>query len=207
MTTAPRRGLTLIVCAAGLLTVAACQWLPLGYQRRGEIEGLPGAVRVSEGSTSFPDMFRQADQYLGDQDFVQAERVYREIVALEPDGASGYIGLAAALFFQDRVEEARQAYLRALELEPDSVSARIGLGSVAQQQGDAAAAERYYAEALALEPRAAEAHWGMALALEALGRYDQAAAHWMRFLALAPDSQLVARANAKLKELRTLRDR
>jgi tetratricopeptide (TPR) repeat protein len=185
--------ITVLLPSCGLLDVQTA---------RREVESLPGAVLLPEESTSLPGMFELALGHLSRHDFEQAEEVYREIIAVEPEKPAGYVGLGSSLLYQDRLQEAGQAYERALSLSPDSILARIGLGSVALMRDDYATAERFYAQALEIDRNLADAHWGMALALDRLGRGQEALLHLVRFLALAPDSQLAEDARNLMTEIR-----
>jgi tetratricopeptide (TPR) repeat protein len=172
------------------------------HSDREEIEGLPGAVRISEGSSSVVMLYEEAAEHLSNHEFKEAEEVYRKILEIEPDKANGYIGLGSSLIYQDRIDEAYGAYSEALRLSPESVSVQIGLGSISYLYGDYQISESYYARALELDPDQPDAHWGRALALEMLGRDTEAIHHLEEFIRLAPDSQQIEEAQRMLDEIR-----
>ncbi len=170
---------------------------------REEIEGLPGAVKISEGRSSLVTLYEDAAEHLSNQEFKEAEEIYRKILEVEPDKANGYIGLGSSLIYQDRLDEAYEAYLEAQRLSPESVAVQIGLGSIFYLYGDYQVSERYYAKALELDPTQPDAHWGRALALEMLGRGKEAIHHLEQFILLAPDSQQLDEAQRMLDDIRT----
>ncbi len=181
-----------------LLVNGACS--TLRGSGRHEIDTLPGGVTYSDFSSSVPELFVSAREFLELGEFAEAEATYRQIIAAEPDSPHGYIGLGASLYYQDRLADAREAYLQATQLSPPSAMAFIGLGSAAYSQGDFQTAQRAYAAALDLDDTIADAHLGMGLALGELEQYDAAITHLERFLEFAPDTQQRASLQALIAE-------
>src|SRR5205085_938645 len=62
-------------------------------------------------------------------DVAGAERVYRQVVAAQPNHAAAWCYLGMACHDQDRFEEAIAAYQRAVELKPDLTVAFNNLGN------------------------------------------------------------------------------
>ena len=125
-------------------------------------------ARAAKGRGSNPEAHRlclQARHFVDRNSEVGYSRgiaLYREALALEPDNALAWSGLAYALWFQGAFgwasiasasAEAREAVRRALELEPGLSEAHASLGQL--QFGvdwDWAAARASYARALELAP-------------------------------------------------------
>lgn len=182
------------------LALSACSGV--AESGRTEIEGLPGAFTYSKGRTANVDLFQDAGDLLANHHFEAAESVYRQIISLEPENESGYVGLGSSLFFQERYDEARQAYEAAARLAPESAEAFVGLGSVASRTGDLVGAADHYSRALDLDEHSADAHWGLALALVAQGDPERAISHLERVIELVPGSTLADLAKSKLEDLR-----
>lgn len=87
---------------------------------------------------------------LRDKDLLEAERIFREAVAQQPESATAWSELARALSFQGKLDEAVEAANFALEINPEGVIALGVLSRVAEARGDVA-------KAAALRQRAAEA--------------------------------------------------
>ena len=87
----------------------------------------------------------------------EAARIYRQVVAEEPENADIWCLLGVARRAMGDIEGAGHAYREALRLRPGFVEARINLGNVLVHQGKPAEAEVCYREVLRLRPNHAEA--------------------------------------------------
>jgi protein O-GlcNAc transferase len=119
--------------------------------------------------------------------FAEAEGLYRQALAIEPNLAEAQIGLAAILFQTGRLEEAVAASRRALILRPNSFEACNTLGialSSLHRQEEALAA---YSQALTIQPNNATVYYNAAASLNRLGKRDQAAGALQRAIELKPD--------------------
>ncbi len=99
------------------------------------------------------DLFDQAIALHQRGDLVQAERLYQQILLLEP-GAFGprhMLGVIRAQ--QGRADDAIALIAAALKLNPQVASAWINLGNVQNASGRAEDAVESYRRALAIEPR------------------------------------------------------
>jgi len=66
---------------------------------------------------------------------VEAEKLYRQTLALRPQFAEAHSGLAVMLFLQGRKEEAVVAFRKALEIAPDDVGTLYKLGNLLLREG------------------------------------------------------------------------
>ncbi len=64
------------------------------------------------------------------QDFVQAERLYKQVLHRYPDNRDAMLGLAAIAMYQDRDSVARHYYKRVLKTHPGDNVARVTLQSL-----------------------------------------------------------------------------
>jgi len=87
----------------------------------------------------------------------RAEAAYRELCRLDPERRAGPMGLARALSFQKKVDEAIATLRAWLGRHPEDVEARLKLAESLYVQDDLAAAEAMLAEVLAVEPGRVEA--------------------------------------------------
>jgi DNA-binding winged helix-turn-helix (wHTH) protein/Tfp pilus assembly protein PilF len=131
-------------------------------------------------------------------DLARAKRTLQEAIALEPQYAPAWAGLASAEWLlavaarptvTPDVAPVRDAALRALELDPGLAEAHVRLAGYLQHVGNHREADRHLERALALEPANA-----LVLAVSAghaasAGRLDEAVALQRRALESAPLSQ------------------
>ena len=129
------------------------------------------------------------------EDFRKSIDYFNRAIALDPNYAKAYAGLADsyALYFDyvsDSSAETRvngtDAALRALSLNEGSAEAHASLGLLMQQGWDFAGSERELKRAIDLDPEYAEArHWYGQL-LRCLGRFDDMLAEYRRAVELEP---------------------
>ena len=125
---------------------------------------------------------------------------YQAAIALDPDYADAYAGLAAAhTLAQNYVgtpsavvqPKARAAALKALALDPGSAEAHAVLGSVAESGYDWSTAVGEYRQAIALNPNYATAHHWLSNDLTMQGRLAEARAEIRRAGELDPLSLII----------------
>jgi tetratricopeptide (TPR) repeat protein len=134
--------------------------------------------------------WRQAAMYR------DAETLWRDTIARNPESWLAYINLGTELTNQNRFPEAIDAFGNALRLKPDYEQARrdlaaahIVLGtSLSQTAEQAPEAIRHFREALRLDPRNEKAHLTLGnLLLDVPGQTDQAIAEYEAAVRIKPD--------------------
>ena len=117
-------------------------WLKKIFDARktAQVESTPGTAEKARG-----------DEFLAQRNWGEAERCYREAIALAPQYAKAHNNLGFVLSRQDRIDAARESLQRALELDPANPDTHYTLGTLAApdiQRFDEA--RGYFAEALRL---------------------------------------------------------
>ncbi|SEI45169.1 winged helix-turn-helix domain-containing tetratricopeptide repeat protein [Frateuria terrea] len=121
---------------------------------------------------------------------------FRKAIAIDPDYAPAYAGVADAyrslaggsLTFKEALPKARAAAVKALQLDPSLAEAHQALAGVNLYLGDWPGAEREFRQALALNPNYALAHEGYAAYLASMGKLDEAVKQDERAVDLDPFS-------------------
>jgi TolB-like protein/DNA-binding winged helix-turn-helix (wHTH) protein len=132
------------------------------------------------------DLYLQGNYYvvdgehgLSDEEKRKAADYFQQAIALEPNFAPAYIGLANAhslllLGSSGDLAIRREAAERAFALDPNSSDALIILGEISWTHDfDWPGAEKEYRQAVALNPNSASAHEGLGFFLGAMGRLDE----------------------------------
>jgi protein O-GlcNAc transferase len=119
--------------------------------------------------------------------FADAEKIYRQILAENPDHAAtlhllGVLGVQLG-HFATAADLIRRAIARAM----DSAVAHYDLGNALQNMGRFSEAIDSYRKATALDPAYAEAHNNLGIALRSIGQSDAAAASYRQAIALNAD--------------------
>jgi tetratricopeptide (TPR) repeat protein len=151
---------------------------------------------------------RDHEERRDETNLAQAIVQYERVIALQPDFAAAYAGLArawlergiwGAIEFRQSEAPARNAALKALKIDPNSADAHAVVGHVsAFYDSDWQKAEREYRRAIEFDPNSVYAHRYFAATLEALGRFPEAIDEAQRALALGPVSSLLESVYARL---------
>ena len=141
--------------------------------------------------TGFPpspdQVFAQAAAHHQAGRLTEAERLYRQVCAADPDHVAALHRLGVVAHQLGR-PDAPDILARAVALRPDVAEAHNDLGVVLGARGRLAEAAAAFERAAALRPDYAEAHANLGGALRRLGRTEEAVAHYERVAALAPNS-------------------
>jgi predicted O-linked N-acetylglucosamine transferase (SPINDLY family) len=121
------------------------------------------------------------------EQFVEAERYYREAVRLDPQCATARNALGSSLLSQGRNEEALAEFRAAMRLDPEDALNHIHASAALQQEGKMDAALASLDEALRLDPNNADAYNNIAMIRNEQGRRDEAEAAARRAIELRPD--------------------
>jgi len=116
----------------------------------------------------------------------EAEALYAQILAIDPNNAETYSNLGMILKDRGELPEATACYRKTLALKPDHAPAHHNLGTVFEDQGDLAESIKCYRRALAYDPDLAPAHNNLGNALRDQGRLDEAVVSYRRSLELTP---------------------
>jgi tetratricopeptide (TPR) repeat protein/mono/diheme cytochrome c family protein len=125
------------------------------------------------------------------EEYADAEKEFRALLAACPEDAESRSGLGVALQGAGRRDEAAHEFSRALELDAGDFTALLNLGSLAAEAGRADAAAKLLEAALRVSPDSAEAHEKLASVYGQQGRLDEALAQLRSAAALAPSDAKV----------------
>jgi tetratricopeptide (TPR) repeat protein len=117
----------------------------------------------------------------------EAERLYGEVLAKDPNHIEGHILKGTVMFAHDKRQEAFAALTRAVELNPQRVESLMSLALYHRQLGEMAKAEDVYKRALSINDRSALVHLEYAKFFVSQNRLDLAEAEFRR--AVEVDSQ------------------
>ena len=124
-----------------------------------------------------------------------AEDMYRRAIALDPNYALAYAGLADCSVFraqdqgggEEAVAQADAASKRALELDPNSAEAHSSRGLTLSHQHRYAESQVEFEEAMRLDPTFYEAPYFYGRTLQSQGKLHEAAKMYERAVAIRPD--------------------
>jgi tetratricopeptide (TPR) repeat protein len=124
--------------------------------------------------------------YFRANQFAEAERCFRAVVATDPRLGMGYYMLGVALNFLGKWDAAGQAFRSALAVDPKLARAHVGLGSMLERQGRIDEAEAHLRHAIALDPQLDLGALALAELLRGEGRLREARTLYEAVLARSP---------------------
>jgi tetratricopeptide (TPR) repeat protein len=116
-----------------------------------------------------------------------AERLYRLVLASEPEHFDGLHGLGVLLLQRNAAQEALAPLEKAVALDPRSAAAHNDLGMAIATVGRPVDAIAHFEKAIALDPQFATAHNNLGNALKAEDRTGEAIRHFKEAIALRPE--------------------
>ena len=147
-----------------------------------------------------PEGFEHVMPHLTVKNAAHMIEFYKKAIALDPNYALAYAGLAETYrrlpFGADTApaeafEPARAAALRAIQIDPGLAEGHAGIGWVKfWYEWDWPGAEKAFRRAIALNPSVWEAHLGLGHLLSSLGRGDEGFPHIQRARELDPMSMI-----------------
>jgi tetratricopeptide (TPR) repeat protein len=139
-------------------------------------------------STTKTGLFAEALAHHQSGRLSDAERLYRNVLALEPSHADSLHLLGVIAGQTQRHDLAIDLINQAIAINGNAAPYHANLGNVLVDQGRADAAIACYRRAVALKPDYAGAHNSLATVLHDRGELEEAVACYFRAIALAPNN-------------------
>ena len=137
---------------------------------------------------SVAELLKQAEDAFGQQNYTQAESIYRQIIKNNPNHAESYLWLGTALSIQGKLDEAITSLRQAIQLDPKSAIAYHSLGNALRNQGKLDEAIASYRQAIQLNPKSAIAYYSLGNALSDQGKLEEAITNFRQAIQLDPKS-------------------
>ena len=116
-----------------------------------------------------------------------AERHYRNILAIDPNHVSSLQSLGFVMHQVGRNDAAAELISKACRLDPTASEAHYNLGIVLMDQGKLVDAAKSFRRAIAISPNLIEAHQNLGIVLTAQGKLREAVVCYQTVLTLRPD--------------------
>jgi len=116
----------------------------------------------------------------------EAERLYREAIALDPWLAIAYTNLGNIRFRRQDGTHAEELYKKALEIDARQPEAQYNLGYVMLERGEPDASIPLFLGAIESDPKFSDAYFNLAMAYEQVGESQKARPYWKSYIMLEP---------------------
>lgn len=134
-------------------------------------------------------LIQQAQAFEFEEKYLEAERIYRQLLEDMPDSPASYVNLAIVQARQNRFDQAIATLDLGIARIPDSEILLVRLGHTYLVTGRVKEALATMEKVLVLNPQNVDALTVCAGALEATGRKDEARVYYERALAIEPESR------------------
>ena len=152
------------------------------------VSPLAGGATVSAAVSSRNEICdATADYFLGIEDYPEAAKLHRILVAAHPDDALAHYHLGFAYGMLGRHTDELAEYRQAVSLGLKQWDLFLNLGLVYLEDGNTDAATGALATAVALGPGHAEAHFNLGLVYERRGKLAEARREMLTSLRLDPN--------------------
>ena len=129
-------------------------------------------------------LWQQGETAQAQKKYLEAERIWRQIIQLDPNSAVAFSNLCAALFRQNKLDEAPIFCQKALALDPKLPETYNNLGNVLYNQKKLTEAEEMYRRAIALDDQYVPAYYNLGNVLYDQKKLKEAEEMYRRALAL-----------------------
>lgn len=124
---------------------------------------------------------------MADSDMSQAQRLFRQVLALDPNNAQANMRLGVMEMWARNYPKAQELFVRSLEADPKDPLTLNNLGLCRHEQGAVTEALSLYQQALDISPENAEVRINFARALLHVKETDRALEEATRAVAMAPE--------------------
>ena len=138
-------------------------------------------------STSLAEMLNQASQYHQSGQYQDAEKIYQQVLQVEPDHPDANHLLGVLAYQAGQYTSAAQLISKAILNDGNQAPYYNNLGLALQAQGDNAKSEILFRQAVALDVNYAEAYSNLGITLEHLGRLEEALVEYQKAISVSPD--------------------
>lgn len=160
----------------------------LGYVGVGaRVEAPTGDLPDPKSRIAMRNALQEGEGLLRAGRFADADAVFAQVLATDPDNRFALLRRGIALLRQGRFEIAEEALAHAVRVEPQRAEARYAYADVLMRRQNFAAAAEQWAALAELQPRRKEAWFNLAAALDAAGEKERAKAARETFERLAAE--------------------
>ncbi len=142
---------------------------------------------MKKENLSIGNKFKLALQNQNKKNLIFAEKLYKEILQIEPNHLESICYLATIFAQTKRINLAKNFFLKAIEINPNNPRINNNLGNIFLQLGEKHKALKYFEKSIKLKPNYADAYLNLGLAFKSLGKYEQATSFFEKAIKVQPE--------------------
>ncbi|MEH2057468.1 MAG: tetratricopeptide repeat protein [Nostoc sp.] len=133
------------------------------------------------------ELFQLAVQHHRANRLDEAEQLYRQVIAKQPDYSEALYALGMLAQHKGELQEAQKHLSAASQVQPNSVKIWFSLGNLLQAQGQLPEAEAAYQKAIVLRPDAGTIYNNLGYTLQQQSKWSEAIASYQKALEFQPN--------------------
>ena len=142
---------------------------------------------MKKENLSIGNKFKLALQNQNKKNLIFAEKLYKEILEIEPNHLESICYLATIFAQTNRANLAKNFFLKAIEINPNNPKINNNIGNIFLKLGEKQKALKYFEKSIKLRPNYADAYLNLGLAFKSLGKYEQATSCFEKAIKVQPE--------------------
>lgn len=139
------------------------------------------------GQSSVPQMLQVAMQHHQAGELLEAETIYRQVLALDSDNVNANHLLGVVALEAGKYDAAIQLIQKAVKIYPNFAEAHNNLGMAYRKAGHLDASIASFREAISINPDFADAYTNLGASLVEMGQLNEAIACYNKAISINPD--------------------
>jgi len=133
------------------------------------------------------EIFAQAAKDYKKNNFKSAEKLYKEILKINPNHFDSIVLLGTLLAQSGKLEKAKQFFQKAIKINPNSSNVNYNLGLALKVLGEYKKAVSHYEKAIKIKPEYFIAHNNLGIIFYKLGEFQKAISCYEQAIQINPD--------------------
>ena len=133
------------------------------------------------------EIFAQAAKDYKKNNFKSAEKLYKEILKINPNHFDSIVLLGTLLAQSGKLEKAKQFFQKAIKINPNSSNVNYNLGLAFKELGEYKKAVSHYEKAIKIKPEYFIAHNNLGIIFYKLGEFQKAISCYEQAIQINPD--------------------
>ena len=142
---------------------------------------------MKKENSSIESKFKLALQKQNKNNLIFAEKLYKEVLEIDPKHLESICYLATIFAQTKRNNLAKKFFLKAIEINPNNPRINNSLGNISLQLGESEKALKYYEKAIKLKPNYVDSHIDLGIAFKSQGKYEQAIICFEKAIKIKPE--------------------
>ena len=117
-----------------------------------------------------------------------AQKLYEEILEIDPNHLQAICYLATLFAQTKRIELSKTLFQKAIKINPNNPSINNNLGNIFLEIGESQKALSYYEKAIKLKPNYVDAHYNLGIIFNALGKFQKSISCFEKVIQIQPNN-------------------